>query len=175
MGLEMRLFRNQQRDAGWHGQLGAAGDVKHLHVANGSPMLRREEIGYWSKANQVHGWFVDNVQKGEDDKQEYYVNRTQLGNLLAAVQEVLDHSALILGRRSEGRSWYEAIMYSADDGYVIENPSTAKELLPTREGYFFGSLDYDQQYLDQLRHTRDILREALSSPIDSVFTYQATW
>ena len=25
-----------------------------------------EEVGYWRKANQIHRWFVENVQKGED-------------------------------------------------------------------------------------------------------------
>lgn len=175
MGLEMHLFRNQQKDAEWQGTLGAAGDVKHVHVENGSPLLKREEIGYWQKANQVHGWFVDNVQKGEDDQKEYFVNRTQLGNLLAATQEVLDNSALVLSRSSEGHSWYEALLSGADDGYVVKDPSVAKELLPTREGFFFGSLEYDQNYLDQLRYTRDILREALLSPRDVVFSYRADW
>lgn len=172
----MHLFRNQQKDAGWQGILGAAGNLKHLNVENGSPLLKREEVGYWQGANQIHGWFVDNVQKGEDDRQEHYVNRTQLGNLLAAVQEVLDNSALVLERQSEGRSWYDALMNGTDDGYVIKDPSTAEQLLPTREGFFFGSLEYDQQYLDQLRHTRTILREALmNSPHDAVFSYRADW
>lgn len=26
-----------------------------------------ESVGYWRKANQVHKWFVDNVQEGVDD------------------------------------------------------------------------------------------------------------
>lgn len=171
----MHLFRNQQKEAEWHGQLGAAGKTKRLHVEDGSPLLKREEIGFWQEANQIHGWFVDNVQKGEDDRQEYYVNRTQLGNLLAAVQEVLDESALVLATQSEGHSWYDALFNGTDDGYVIKDPKVAKELLPTREGFFFGSLEYDQQYLDQLRHTRDILREALLSPKDAVFSYRADW
>lgn len=175
MALEMHLFRNQQKDAEWHGHFGAGGKAKRLHVEDGSPLLKREEIGFWQEANQIHGWFVDNVQKGEDDRQEYYVSRTQLGNLLASVQEVLDNSALVLKKQSEGRFWYDTLINSEDEGYVIENPSTAKEYLPTREGFFFGSLDYDQQYLDQLRHTRDILREALLSPKDAVFSYRANW
>lgn len=171
----MRLFRNQQKESEWQGILGAAGNAKHLRVENGTSLLRREEIGYWQGANQVHGWFVDNVQKGVDDRQEYYVNRTQLGNLLASVQEVLDNSALVLARSSEGTSWYDAMLSGIDDGYVIENPATAKDYLPTREGFFFGSLAYDQQYLDQLRYTKNILREALLSPRDAVFSYRADW
>lgn len=38
-------------------------------------------VGYWRKANQIHGWFVDNVQDGEDDCGEYPVSRETLQNL----------------------------------------------------------------------------------------------
>jgi len=29
-----------------------------------------EEVGYWRKANQIHNWFVENVQNGIDECQE---------------------------------------------------------------------------------------------------------
>jgi hypothetical protein len=38
-------------------------------------------VGYWRKANQIHGWFVDNVQGGNDDCREYIVSRDQLHEL----------------------------------------------------------------------------------------------
>ncbi len=38
-------------------------------------------VGYWRKANQIHGWFVDNVQEGRDDCNEYPVERRQLEEL----------------------------------------------------------------------------------------------
>jgi hypothetical protein len=38
-------------------------------------------VGYWRKANAIHGWFVDNVQNGEDNCQEYFVERTDLNKL----------------------------------------------------------------------------------------------
>jgi hypothetical protein len=37
---------------------------------------------YWRKANQIHGWFVEHVQHGEDNGAEYYVGREQLQDLL---------------------------------------------------------------------------------------------
>lgn len=37
---------------------------------------------YWRKANQIHGWFVDNIQKGADDCGEYYVSKDKLQELL---------------------------------------------------------------------------------------------
>ena len=37
-----------------------------------------EEIGYWRKANQIHNWFVNNVQNGNDNCGTYYVGVEQL-------------------------------------------------------------------------------------------------
>ena len=37
---------------------------------------------YWRKANQIHKWFVDNVQDGNDNCGEYYVSHEQLKDLL---------------------------------------------------------------------------------------------
>jgi len=39
-------------------------------------------VAYWRKANQVHGWFVKNVQRGEDDCGEYYVSHDKLKELV---------------------------------------------------------------------------------------------
>lgn len=36
---------------------------------------------YWRKANQIHKWFVDNVQNGEDDCGDYYVSPEKLKEL----------------------------------------------------------------------------------------------
>lgn len=42
----------------------------------------RESVGYWRKANQIHKWFVDNVQDGNDDCKSYYVSTEDLEKLL---------------------------------------------------------------------------------------------
>ena len=41
---------------------------------------------YWRKVNAVHKWFVDNVQRGEDDCGEYYVSHEKLKELLATAR-----------------------------------------------------------------------------------------
>ena len=40
------------------------------------------EVAYWRKANAIHGWFVDNIQDGVDDQNEYYVSKEKLEELL---------------------------------------------------------------------------------------------
>ena len=111
-------------------------------------------VGYWRKANQIHGWFVENVQGGEDNCESYNVSRVQLTELLGTVNKVLDG-----------------------------DKDTAKELLPVVGGFFFGNYDedegYDEWYYEQLKHTKDMLSNILSivpeNNIDYEFYYQSSW
>ncbi len=44
---------------------------------------------YWRKANQIHAWFVENVQQGNDDCGEHYVSHEKLKQLLDLVNKAL--------------------------------------------------------------------------------------
>jgi hypothetical protein len=105
------------------------------------------EAAYWRKANAIHAWFVDNVQDGEDDCRHYPVSRDQLAQLADLCDEVL------------------------------ADTSKASTLLPTKGGFFFGGLDYDEWYVSKLEYTRDRLRELLGRPDLEVweFYYRSSW
>lgn len=107
------------------------------------------EAMYWRKANAIHRWFVENVQDNKDDCGYYYVSREQLKELLTACQKVLTY------------------------------PTMAQELLPTRDGFFFGSTDYDVDYLDDLKQTAEGLTKILDWYTDDdwswVFYYHSSW
>lgn len=90
-----------------------------------------EEAGYWRKANQIHRWFVENVQHGEDNCGEYYVDSEKLSELLELCQKV-----------------------KADN-------SLAEELLPSASGFFFGGTEYDEWYFNDIENTIAVLEEAL--------------
>lgn len=90
-----------------------------------------EEAGYWRKQNQIHRWFVENIQKGTDDCGEYYVNKDALASLLELCEKVKADNAL------------------------------ADELLPSASGFFFGGTDYDEWYFNGIDNTIEILKEAL--------------
>lgn len=45
------------------------------------------EGAYWRKANAIHGWFVDNVQKGVDDCGYYELTREHLETLRIACEQ----------------------------------------------------------------------------------------
>jgi hypothetical protein len=102
---------------------------------------------YWRKANQIHKWFVDNVQSGEDDCSPYYVSKDHLQALLKDVRTVL------------------------------EDRTKAEEILPACHGCFFGGSDYDEWYFDDLVYTEKGLTKILAMPdFDSwSFEYQSSW
>lgn len=104
------------------------------------------EVGYWRKANQIHNWFVRNVQGGTDDCGRYYVSIEQLKELLELVNQVLADRTL------------------------------AGELLPNTSGFFFGSQVYNDFYFQDLEHTRSILNEVLGMDRKKLdFFYRSSW
>lgn len=55
--------------------------------SNGSFMIELPEI-YWRKANAIHGWFVREVQNGNDDCGNYEVSKEALQRLADLCQKV---------------------------------------------------------------------------------------
>lgn len=106
-----------------------------------------EEVGYWRKVNQIHAWFVDNVQNGTDDCGYYPVTKDQL---------------LKLRRSCELAS---------------NNIEHAETLLPTRSGFFFGSTDYDDWYKQDLEETKQIIDKVLNETDfdNEVIVYSSSW
>ena len=105
----------------------------------------RAIVGYWRKANQIHAWFVENIQEGEDDCKSYYVSREKLQELKNLCRQVL------------------------------EDKSLAVKLLPTQSGFFFGSTEYEGYYFDDLEETIRIIDNALALPETWRFEYQSSW
>ena len=91
-----------------------------------------EEIGYWRKANHIHNWFVQNVQEGVDNCQEYEVSYKQLDKLLQ------------------------------DCKAVLKTPEKAEKILPVLKGCFFGSYEYDEYFLNDIRGTVEIITPLLN-------------
>jgi len=106
----------------------------------------RVEFGYWRKANAIHDWFVQNVQDGKDECQEAYVSRESIQKLLDIVNKILADTSL------------------------------APTLLPTADGFFFGSTEYNEWYWKDVEYTKKILEKALSPDMKQWdYYYQSSW
>lgn len=98
----------------------------------------------WSKCNAIHRWFVENVQNGIDDSTWHRVSLNQLKELKSVCEEVLKHSELPNSTTLCDDKYYEQ---------TILDSSVAERLLPTMDGPFFGSTEYDGYYIESLKET----------------------
>ena len=117
-----------------------------------------EEVMYWRKANQIHKWFVDNVQEGFDDCKSYYVEEERLQELRDICDKVIEASKLVDGMVQNGTMHSEEYPKGQpilEVGRVIKDATVAQELLPTQDGFFFGHTGYDEEYLNDVTETRD--------------------
>jgi len=124
MGLDQYLYANKNiGSAEWRGDEEREQFSQIINASNAKDMIEGEEtpsinvaikVGYWRKANQIHAWFVDNVQSGEDECREYDVSRGKLQELLTLCQT------------------------------VKQDPSKAEKILSPTSGFFFGSDEIDE-------------------------------
>ena len=158
MGLDMYLNRHIYIGANYSDINGIEGTIEITKKGQPVPINFNkvkyivEEAGYWRKANQIHQWFVDHVQDGEDDCKEYYVSTEQLGELVNTCKQIMS-----------------AYKEDKDKGIAL-----AQELLPTQEGFYFGGTDYDEYYFDDIQDTIDQL-EPLLETTDGDFYYRSSW
>lgn len=112
------------------------------------------EVMYWRKENAIHKWFVENVQNGVDDCESYPVTVDQLLALRNTCKKVMD------------------------------DHSTAYDLLPPANGFFFGSTDLDEYYFEGVERTYNELSAILIDyAVDKLkegiynrdFFYQSSW
>lgn len=110
----------------------------------------------WRKANAIHQWFVENVQKGEDDCGDYYVSREKLEQLHDNLGEVM----------------------AIKNGTANGDPDlTVEDILPTQSGFFFGSTEYDDWYWEEVERTHEAIGKLLSNDklADFDFEYHSSW
>lgn len=127
--------------------LGAGGEWSDIGEVKGVDL----RAAYWRKANAIHGWFVANVQGGEDRCDEHAVSREQLSELRDLCKGILD----------------------MPPGHARD--SHAAESLPPTSGFFFGNTDIGEGYYADLADTVKQLDAALKLPDSWDFFYQSSW
>lgn len=180
MGLDMYLTKKVYIGANYEhrkieGAISITQDGKPIPINFRKVSYIEEEAGYWRKANQIHQWFVDNVQGGNDDCRDYYVSPEKLEELLTLCERVLSASVLVDGEIHNGDTFRNGEwITNMESGKVIKDPTIASELLPTQRGFFFGGTDYDEYYLEDIQNTCAILKDALKDK-DAEYYYHSSW
>ena len=152
MGLDMYLTRKVYIGAEYKyrkvsGKVDIKIDGKKVLIDFNKISYIDERAAYWRKANQIHQWFVNNVQGGVDECQESDVSIEQLRELVELCIKIRDKQV---------------------------EPS---QVLPTSEGFFFGSTDYDEYYMQDIDSTIEQLEPYITDDkyTGDEFSYRASW
>lgn len=187
MGLDMYLHRKENV---------YGSKAVEIKKANDLPLKSEEypqfewvqlvtECAYWRKANAIHQWFIENCGDGEEDRRTMEVDLEQLKELVKLCKKVMRSINLVDGKVSNGYTYRTGKdgkmekVYDFVDGKVIEDATICKKLLPTCSGFFFGSTDYDEYYVQDLERTiaqlEEVIKDAEEGDKDVCFEYYASW
>ena len=133
------------------------------HARYGNRII--EEVGYWRKANQIHNWFVEHVQDGEDDcRYHNEVTKDDLEELLDLCEKIKSIAVMESAPATTGYSYTSGKATPIyEDGALIVNAEEIEALLPCTSGFFFGSCDYDSYYMQNIEDTIDIITKVLET------------
>jgi len=149
-----------------------------------------EDVGYWRKANAVHGWFVRECANGVDECQPIPVSREQLQKLRQDCNNSLaDSDKAVISQPADatytldennqpqsGMDFVKLIQEHMEAQMALKGTTIESNdpLAPTA-GFFFGSTEKDQYYYQDLTETIDIIDTALGLSDDWEIIYQASW
>ena len=145
-----------------------------------------QEIGYWRKVNSVHGWFVRECADGVDECQEIFVSREDLLKLRSDCNNALANRENAVPNNEDNVVIKQPIGSGQDLAqFIMENMKKEQEKIGTTlvsddplqptAGFFFGSLEKDEWYYNDLMETIDIIDKALSLNDGWEIIYQASW
>ena len=141
MGLDMYLHRRNDSDSGY------------------------EEIGYWSKFNDLHGLIVEMTDPDDDNCTEMDLTTEQLEDILhqlKVVQGILDNATLAP---------------DAENYLVYDEETSAKvcEFLPATPGCFIGSYYIDKWYKECIDDAVETFERALKMSQNGDEIYYWAW
>lgn len=169
MGLDMFLFKTRINKE----------DEVECNIYDTEESENIEEVGYWRKANHIHKWFVDNVQNGIDECEEYVVSKEKLEQLLNVCETIDNMNHEFEDMEIEvGANYSDGVRTPIMDTIkIIKDASVIDKLLPTKGGFFFGSTDYDEHYLKDVKDTINILKDVLNNTDfdEEVISYHSSW
>lgn len=182
MGLDMYLNKktyvenwDHQTKEERHSITVKKGGKKHPHIKPERISQIEEQVAYWRKANHIHKWFVDNVQDGEDNCKEYYVEKSQLKELVDLCKQVNEIIKKSPKKTIQVVTGWRGGKEIKGDCEVYDITSTEiEELLPTQSGFFFGGTEYDDYYIKENERTIAML-EPLLEEEGGNFYYTSSW
>lgn len=113
-----------------------------------------EMVITWRKDNHIHNYFTKRLKNCENSGESDDFKIDLLYSLMAAARYLI------------------YVVNTRPDDFIRE----AEEILPTKEGFFFGDTSYDEYYLSSLKELIKELKPLLKSEnYNAKFRYWSWW
>ena len=156
MGLDMYLYRREYlSNYSWGSEhekkkdaFHAIADAVGIQPCKDAPHIHVEVCVAYWRKANAIHKWFCNLDGGKDECQNIYVTRGQLVEL----RNLCDS--------------------------VLLQPAIGQDILPTQPGFFFGSYDYDEWYMEDIRKTITQLDKILNDVPEGTwvdFIYRASW
>ena len=126
-----------------------------------------EQMTRLVKTNQIFRWFIVNLMDGNASNEYYEVTKEQLNALYKICSDVKD-SFTFLGKNK----------HTNECEYLVDK-AIASKLLPLMEevGYFFGPVEYNILYSEQIIKAMDAIKNIISTTDfdNQTIYFNASW
>lgn len=182
MWLDMYAYKRYYLSKYFKKPKGLDQQLYDLWLANEVKFMTMESM-YWRKANHIHKFFVDNIQEGEDDCEEYDLPISTLDKLKEHCLEIMN------GVIQEEGLWWEQWSTKSRQlkDYITkleeekqydwrlpkETLKYAKKYLPVQKWFFFWDTEYWIYYLYDIISTYDWI-ESLDTEDNCDYIYSSS-
>lgn len=118
-------------------------------------VIINDHLCYWRKFNALHHYIAKNYGDLENDNcVDIHLEISDIEDILEILKKVQDTMKTTTKTRldSRGNEYKEE---------VITNPKAVEKIFPTADGFFWGSTDYDDYYIDEVNRTVDVLEQVV--------------
>lgn len=150
---------------------------------NTNSLIGEDTVIYWRKANQIHRFFVENVQNGKDDCEEYNVSKKILKKLYKYCKHDFKYlkNSLTKEERKETKTHPRYWTSEKLNNYTLFDNINKDELkLKLTPGFFFGnSQTIDYWHYVTLKRTiktlKPILKRSKYNNLKTEYYYTSSW
>ena len=109
-------------------------------------LMEREEVAYFRKVNLLIPFF-----KYGENCSDLIITKDQVEDLIGTCSNVLDHFSNL-------KQLYKEDAYTKEEWIDY-----CQETLPNQDGFFFGSYEYDEWYLNKVEHVKKQFEEVIEN------------
>ena len=121
-------------------------------------------LGYFRKHNNIHKWFVNNIQNGVDDCGRYEVSLSKIKELKELCEKIMS----FVTKETPAPKFIEDLNGIKHEVWQVDNYTITeeglefvKENLPSQSGCFFGSTEYDNDYFWTVENAINVLTQVI--------------